>query len=158
MDDTARASASAPRKSRLYCAMPPRPPKASVTRASIVGDRFMRRALPVVGSQGPAPFSTARDQRRETRPFVAGAQLVGSKAPAAEFIQPPVGTPKPVLARVRISSGRGTMGAFASATLPAPGVSTGIAGASAASSVKSTSGTRISRLCAIPAQSASRRS
>src|SRR6202040_954342 len=75
-----------------------------------------------------APFSTACDQRRETRPLAAGTQLVGSKALAAAFIQPLVGTPKPVLARVSTSSGSGTMGALASAILPAPGLSTGSVG------------------------------
>src|SRR6266851_3646726 len=66
-----------------------------------------------------SPFSTACDQRRETRPLAAGTQLAGSKAPATAFIQPLVGTPKPVLVRVSTSSGSGTVGALASAILPA---------------------------------------
>src|ERR1700757_2922623 len=45
IDDTAPLLANAPRKSRLYCAMPPRPPKASPTRASSLGNGFMRLAL-----------------------------------------------------------------------------------------------------------------
>ncbi len=115
--------------------------------------------LSVARWPGDMPFNTARDQRRETRPLGSGTRPTGSKPlPIAAFIQSPVGTLKPVFARVTISFGSGKVGALASAALPTPGVSAGITGASARSSVKSTSGTRISRLCAIPAQSASRRS
>jgi len=107
-----------------------------------VGDSFMTRS--------PRP-STARDQRRETWPLASGLRPgTVESPPAAAFIHAPVGTPKPVFARTAVSFGTGKVGALARAALPAPSVSPGIAGASAASSVKSTSGTRISRLCAIP--------
>src|SRR4029077_10766226 len=105
------------------------------------------------------PLNTALDQRRETRPLFSGELAIAPKAsPAAILIQAPVGTLKPVFARITAAVGNGVVGALASAALPAPSLRSTIAGARVRSSVKSTSGTRISMLCAIPAQSASRRS
>src|SRR5215831_11028731 len=100
--------------------------------------------------------STVWDHCRETLPFVLVLGGTSAGSPATAFIHAPVGTPNPVLARARSSPGSGREGAFASAVLPLPSTRLGVQHASDLSVAASTSGTRISRLCAIPAQSASR--
>src|SRR5215471_14303068 len=106
---------------------------------------------------GPTALTTSCDHLRDVRPldFPALREPLDLDASPAQAL---VGTPKPVLARATISSGSGCDGVAASAYFPAPGLIRPITGASVSSSVVWTRGTRISTPCAIPAQSASRRS
>src|SRR4029077_18991145 len=104
--------------------------------------RFHEAWAPEERSARPAPFSTACDQRREPRPLVSGTRPIGPNAPPpTELIHAPIGTPKPDFARVTTSFGSGSVGAAASAALPAPSLIAGIAGARLASRTKSTRGT-----------------
>ena len=129
------AEASALKRSRLYCAMPPCPPKASVTKARMLGGDFMLPATP-----------RARSTRRRERPATSAATpslwslapSPGLGASATASIHFFVGTPKPVFARRTISSGSGSVGALASAAFPSPGTIAPSTGAMDSSSLAST--------------------
>ena len=120
-------------------------------------------ALCVQGGLEPIFQMTCRDRNRiALQSDLLGAWVMGIKnVLALTGDLPSLGdqpAAKPVFDRRETSSGSGTDAALASAALPAGGLRPQIEGASDSTSVASTSGTRISRLCAMPAKSASRRS